>query len=41
MDLLNLNAEVINQKVAYPHEKLNLSNFQEPLNLTKKITGQH
>ena len=33
--------ELFKTKLAYPYEYLNLDNFQEPLNLKKKTSGQH
>ena len=32
--------ELFKRKLAYPYEYFTLSNFQEPLNLNKKIIGQ-
>ena len=36
MNSEGLNDNLFKKKLAYPYEKFNLNNFQEPLNLTKE-----
>ena len=41
MDENGLTDELFKKKLAYRYDYVNLSNFQEPLNLTKEDSGQH
>ena len=36
MKLEGMSDDLLKTKLAYPYEKFNLDNFQEPLNLTKE-----